>query len=315
MAVRSRVLQRRLQRDAMKLRPQCLLSTSAVACAAEDVRAEILRRQQWRPSLLDEAVCPSRFLPPYLLLPFPFILVEFSNTLNFLLANDNESGVLIRRKTLARLEDRDDSSDDTDEELEDVVEISSSDSKVSTAHMESRNDTLRAPHKARQQLLRRGKDALREFKESEDFREEVMAHASMHTWMIVDQWLDGEVGRQYSLDLGEANYGMGYQDAHKEIFGLLKAQDATFSPTNTLGCEILMDNAYLESATNVDSVAGMDRASIPTLTEVGRSDVAATGEEEDPSDALQLYPQCSRSFERSLPTGSSEAGASRVPQL
>nr|GMD60602.1 hypothetical protein Iba_chr12aCG12810 [Ipomoea batatas] len=56
MAVRSRVLQRRLQRDAMKLRPQCLLSTSAVACAAEDVRAEILRRQQWRPSLLDEAV-------------------------------------------------------------------------------------------------------------------------------------------------------------------------------------------------------------------------------------------------------------------
>nr|GMC71043.1 hypothetical protein Iba_scaffold61485CG0050 [Ipomoea batatas] len=48
-----------MQRDAMKLRPQYLLSTSAVACTVEDVRAEILRRQQWRPSLssslLDEA--------------------------------------------------------------------------------------------------------------------------------------------------------------------------------------------------------------------------------------------------------------------
>nr|GMC49377.1 hypothetical protein Iba_chr01bCG7260 [Ipomoea batatas] len=62
------------------------------------------------------------------------------------------------------------------------------------------------------------------------------------------------------------------------------------------------------------TVAGMDRASIPTLTEVGRSDVAATGEEEDPSDALQLYPQCSRSFERSLPIGSSEAGHHLVEQ-
>nr|GMD60592.1 hypothetical protein Iba_chr12aCG12710 [Ipomoea batatas]GMD60593.1 hypothetical protein Iba_chr12aCG12720 [Ipomoea batatas] len=52
----SRSSRQQWQRDAMKLRPQCLLSTSAVACAAEDVRAEILRRQQWRPSLLDEAV-------------------------------------------------------------------------------------------------------------------------------------------------------------------------------------------------------------------------------------------------------------------
>nr|GMC68139.1 hypothetical protein Iba_chr02fCG9110 [Ipomoea batatas] len=44
-------LQRWLQRDAMKLRQQCLLSTSAMACAAEDVRAESLRRQrssEWR---------------------------------------------------------------------------------------------------------------------------------------------------------------------------------------------------------------------------------------------------------------------------
>nr|GLL17222.1 hypothetical protein Itr_chr01CG10780 [Ipomoea trifida] len=114
-----------------------------------------------------------------------------------------------------------------------------------------------------------------------------MAHVSMHTRMIVDQWLDGEGAEDVALN----------------------------ASVDTLGGEIPMDNAYLESATNLDSVAGMDRASIPTLTEVGQSDVAATGEEEDPSDAHQLYPQCSRSFERSLPTGSSEAGASRFPQL
>nr|GMC51096.1 uncharacterized protein LOC109180246 [Ipomoea batatas] len=124
----------------------------------------------------------------------------------------------------------------------------------------------------------------------------------------------------------------------KEIFGLFKAQDATFSPTSwgllnpvtpddtqgaedvalnasvdTLGGEILMDNAYLESAANVDSITRMDRASVPTLTEVGRSDVAATGEEDDPSDALQLNHQRSRSSERNLPTRPSEAGVSGVP--
>nr|GMD78628.1 MAP7 domain-containing protein 1-like [Ipomoea batatas] len=123
--------------------------------------------------------------------------------------------------------------------------------------------------------------------------------------------LEGEVEREYLLDLGKADYGMGYQDAQKEIFGLLKARDVTFSPTSwgllnpvtpndtqgaenvalnalvdTLGGEIPMDNAILESAANVDSVVGMDRAAVPTLTEVDRSDVAATGEEEDPSDAL-----------------------------
>nr|GMC72771.1 trans-resveratrol di-O-methyltransferase-like [Ipomoea batatas] len=39
-------LKRWLQRDARKLRQQCLLSTSAVACTAEDDRAETLRRQR-----------------------------------------------------------------------------------------------------------------------------------------------------------------------------------------------------------------------------------------------------------------------------
>nr|GLL21662.1 uncharacterized protein LOC109180246 [Ipomoea trifida] len=154
-----------------------------------------------------------------------------------------------------------------------------------------------------------------------------MAHASMHARTIVDQWLEGEVGKCYLLDLGEADYGMGYQDAQKEIFEFFKARDVTFSPTiwgllnpvtpddhqeaedatlnasvDTIGGEISMDNAYLDSSANLDSVVGMDRASVPTLTEVGQGDMAAI-EEEDPSDALQLNCQRSRSSERNLPTG------------
>nr|GMC66551.1 hypothetical protein Iba_chr02eCG6790 [Ipomoea batatas] len=103
-------------------------------------------------------------------------------------------------------------------------------------------------------------DALRAFKELEDFHEEAMAHASMH------------------------------------------------------GPTIDARGAYLESTANVDSVAVMDRAAVPTLTEVGQSDVAATDEEEDPSNTLQLHCQCSRSSERPLPTGTSEADGSGVPQ-
>lgn len=38
-------------------------------------------------------------------------------------------------------------------------------------------------------------DALKAFKESEDFHEEAMAHASMHARTIVDKWLEGEVGK------------------------------------------------------------------------------------------------------------------------
>nr|GMD52053.1 hypothetical protein Iba_chr11bCG8200 [Ipomoea batatas] len=53
-----------------------------------------------------------------------------------------DSDELISRKTLARAEDEDDSSDYADEELEDVVEISSSDSETSTAHMEARHAAL-----------------------------------------------------------------------------------------------------------------------------------------------------------------------------
>nr|GME07749.1 MAP7 domain-containing protein 1-like [Ipomoea batatas] len=75
-------------------------------------------------------------------------------------------------------------------------------------------------------------DALRAFKESEEFYEEAMAHASMHARTIVDHWFEGEVERQYLLDLGEADYGIGYQDAEKEIFKLLKARDPTLSPAD-----------------------------------------------------------------------------------
>nr|GMC66533.1 MAP7 domain-containing protein 1-like [Ipomoea batatas] len=48
-------------------------------------------------------------------------------------------------------------------------------------------------------------------------------------------WTSGWRARSGSsifLDLGEADYGMGYQDAQKEIFRLLKAWDMTFSPTS-----------------------------------------------------------------------------------
>nr|GME07444.1 flocculation protein FLO11-like [Ipomoea batatas] len=327
------------------------------------------------------------------------------------LSTDDECGEHIYRKTLARLEDKDDSSDDPDEELEGVVDISSSSSEDSTAHMESRHAALRARHKgkataaekakgkavdatpdptliarlppigvvmggsptfvalavARQPRLRkwnsysstpttakkarRPSDVVLEdaaaatktfifcrlgqmisvsdlqamegaspsyllqsvtyqsfqaglndtikglAKDSKLLKSAKAAHskevkalksdlttlggnlattqdgfvkateASMHARTIVDQWLEGGVGRQYLLDLGEADYGMGYQDAQKEIFRLLKARDATFSPTrwdllnpvtpddnqgvkdvalntslDTLGGEISMDN-------------------------------------------------------------------------
>nr|GMC69077.1 MAP7 domain-containing protein 1-like [Ipomoea batatas]GME20394.1 MAP7 domain-containing protein 1-like [Ipomoea batatas] len=388
---------------------------------------------------------------------------------------DDECGELIYQKTLAGLEDGDDSSVNVNEELEGVVEISSLGSEASTSHMESRHATLRAHHKGKATTAEKGKgkvadaivdlafavrlpatgmrnsdssasttakrekcpsgvvledaaagqdfifrlleqmiiasnlqamegvslsyllqsaayhsfqaqlfqaglnnakdsellkpanvahsrevkalkadmtklgaslataqegiananetlrsareDALKEFKESEDFHEEAMAHTSTHAQTIVDQWLEGEDGKRYLLDLGEADYCMGYQDAQKEIFEFLKARDVTFYPTiwgllnlvtpddhqgpedatlnasvYTIGGEIPMDNAYLDSSANLDSVVGMDRASVPTLTEVGQGDMAAT-KEEDPSDAIQLNCQRSRSSERNLPTG------------
>nr|GMC56488.1 MAP7 domain-containing protein 1-like [Ipomoea batatas]GMC70895.1 MAP7 domain-containing protein 1-like [Ipomoea batatas] len=155
-------------------------------------------------------------------------------------------------------------------------------------------------------------NVLKEFKASEDFHEEAMAHAEMHARTIVDKWLEGEVGKRYLLNLGEADYDMEYQDAHKEIFELLKARDTTFSSTrwgllnpvtpdnnqaaedatlnasvDTVGGEIPMDDVYLNSPANLNSVARMGRASILTLVEDGQGDAAAT-EEEDPSAALQL---------------------------
>nr|GMC64681.1 hypothetical protein Iba_chr02dCG7210 [Ipomoea batatas] len=62
------------------------------------------------------------------------------------------------------------------------------------------------------ELLKSAKEAHSK-EESKDFYEEAMAHASMHAQTIMDQWLEDEVGRKYLLDLGEAGYDMGYQDA------------------------------------------------------------------------------------------------------
>nr|GMD63538.1 hypothetical protein Iba_chr12bCG15820 [Ipomoea batatas] len=70
---------------------------------------------------------------------------------------DEDCGELIRRKTLARLEDKDDSSDDVDEELEGVVEIASSNFETSTAHMEARHTALRAYHKDKATAAEKGK--------------------------------------------------------------------------------------------------------------------------------------------------------------
>nr|GLL41929.1 E3 ubiquitin ligase BIG BROTHER [Ipomoea trifida] len=70
---------------------------------------------------------------------------------------DEDCGELISRKTLARLEDKDDSSDDVDEELEGVVEIASSNFETSTAHMEARHTALRACHKGKATAAEKGK--------------------------------------------------------------------------------------------------------------------------------------------------------------
>nr|GMD12638.1 MAP7 domain-containing protein 1-like [Ipomoea batatas] len=94
------------------------------------------------------------------------------------------------------------------------------------------NSVIKGWAKATEALKSAREDVVKAFKESEDFHEEAMAHASMHARTIVDQWFEGEVGKQYLLDLGEVDYDMGYQDAQKEIFRLLKARDATFSPTS-----------------------------------------------------------------------------------
>nr|GMC46470.1 hypothetical protein Iba_chr01aCG2480 [Ipomoea batatas] len=129
--------------------------------------------------------------------------------------------------------------------------------------------------KAMETLKTAQEDVVRAFKELEDFHEEAMAHASMHAQTVVDQWFEGELG------LSRTNYPNDTQGTEGVTLN---------ASMDTLG-DIPMDNAYLESATNVDFVTAMDRASIPTLTEVGQSDVVATEEEEDPYDALQLNRQ------------------------
>nr|GMC71805.1 MAP7 domain-containing protein 1-like [Ipomoea batatas] len=181
-------------------------------------------------------------------------------------------------------------------------------------------------------------DALTECKEPEDFHEEAMTHADMHARNVVDKWLECEVGKQFLLDLGEANYDLGYQDAKKKIVDQLMARDATFSPTrwgflspatpvddqgfedvtlnastDTAGGEIPMDIAYLNSSANLNSVAGMDHDPVPTLTEEGQGDTVAN-KEEDPSVALQLKRQRSRSSELNPPIGPTEVDTDEIPQ-
>nr|GMC62996.1 hypothetical protein Iba_chr02cCG9140 [Ipomoea batatas] len=119
-----------------------------------------------------------------------------------------------------------------------------------------------------------------------------MTHADMHALTVVDKWLEGELPP-------DDNQG---------------AKDATLNATvDTIGGEISMDNAYLNSPANLNSVDGMDRALVPTLAEDGQGDAVAI-EEEDPSAALQLNCQRSRSSERNLPTGPSKVDADGVPQ-
>nr|GMD42310.1 6-phosphogluconate dehydrogenase, decarboxylating 2, chloroplastic-like [Ipomoea batatas] len=114
---------------------------------------------------------------------------------------------------------------------------------------------------------------------------------------------------------------------------MLKARDATFFPTSwglpdlvtpdddqgakdtnvnasvdIVSDEIPMDNAYLNSSANLDSVARMDRALVPTLAEDGQGDTTAM-KEEDPSTGLQLNRRHSRSSDRDPPTEPTEGEA------
>nr|GLL25126.1 uncharacterized protein LOC109180246 [Ipomoea trifida] len=148
-------------------------------------------------------------------------------------------------------------------------------------------------------------DAIRAFKESEDFHEE--------SWLtplctLGPLWISDLRARDSTFS--PAGWGLLDPATPVDTKG---AEGVTLNASvDTLG-DIPMDSAYLESAANVDSVAAMNRALVPTLTEVGQSDVAATEEDEDPSDALQLNRQRAGSSKRHLPTGTSEAGASGVP--
>nr|GMD10683.1 peroxidase 5-like [Ipomoea batatas] len=96
--------------------------------------------------------------------------------------------------------------------------------------------------KALETLKSAQENAVKAFKELEEFHEDAMAHAGMHARTIVDQWFEGEAGKQYLLDLGPATPDdtQGAEDV------------ALNASVDTLG-DILMDRAYLESTANVDS--------------------------------------------------------------
>lgn len=73
--------------------------------------------------------------------------------------------------------------------------------------------------------------ALKEYKESKAFHEEAMTHADQHTRDVDDKWVADPIWKQFLLDLGEMDYGTGYQDIQMEIYRLLKAKDSKFLPT------------------------------------------------------------------------------------
>nr|GMD09338.1 hypothetical protein Iba_chr06dCG7190 [Ipomoea batatas] len=215
-------------------------------------------------------------------------------------ADDVEGESLDGLDNLARLEAQDDSQDAMDEELEGVGLVKDSELlKSAKATYSKEVKALKADltkiganlataqegwKKALETLKSAQENAVKAFKELEEFHEDAMAHAGMHARTIVDQWFEGEAGKQYLLDL------------------------------DTLG-DILMDRAYLESTANVDSVAGMSQASVPTLTEVGQDDATVTEVEEDLSDALQLNRQRAKSSERHLPTRTSGCRCMRSPSV
>nr|GMC75110.1 MAP7 domain-containing protein 1-like [Ipomoea batatas] len=135
-------------------------------------------------------------------------------------------------------------------------------------------------------------EALKEFKESETFHEEAMAQAD----------LNAHVGKQFLLDLGEMDYGFGYQDAQKEIYGLLKAKDPTFSPTRC-GLPTVMTGS---DSWQRDSDG-------QCISELVRDTVAI--EEEYSSTTLQLNRRRPGSSERDPPTGPTEGDDTvEVPQ-
>nr|GMC51409.1 hypothetical protein Iba_chr01cCG5980 [Ipomoea batatas] len=126
------------------------------------------------------------------------------------------------------------------------------------------------------ELMSAREEALKEFREFEDFHEEAMAHVDMHAWTT------------------------GAEDANANAL------------VDTTGDEILIDNVYLNSSAKLNSVAGMDRDPVPTFVEDDQWDTVAT-EEEDPSASLQLNRRRPRSSGRDPPTRPTEGEAMEVP--